>query len=817
MRTSFVALYLFCCQFIFGQTVSLSSVAEKVETTFLHHHQVVAFYKQVAENYPERTKLIPYGFTPEGRPLMVIAISTEENIKNLESIRVAHLRKIGFYPQESNTDSKNNVALVWLSNSVHGNEPSPVGAGIKFTQKLLEEKNILEKNYLSNTVVLIDPCLNPDGYDRYVHWFNEVHHTLPNPDISSREHQEPWPGGRVNHYYYDLNRDWAWGVQEETRQRKKLYFEWMPHVHVDAHEQYPEDPFYFPPAAQPFHSCITPWQSEFQQKIGMNHSKRFDEKNWLFFTGEIFDLFYPSYGDTYPMFNGAIGMTYEQAGHSVGGSAVEIEFGKILTLKDRVTHHLEASLSTLEVASRNSQKLIEEQESWFDRARKNPTGIYKSYIISKNNDEASLKNFLDILNHNKITVKVCNGGGAGNGFSYQNGKNESFKINEGDWIVSANQNQGTLAQVLLDPIPGLKDSLTYDITAWSLIDAHGLNAWASTGVFGSSEMKKNIESNNSQINENKKPVGWVVPSNDISLLVESLKNKANIRQSRSEIVLEGINYPKGSYFILAAENDKKDFNLKPIYTTKSDKGADLGSSKLTPLSNPKIAVLYGDEIDGNGYGQVWHYFDKKIQFPFSAISVDQLKNKVLKKYEVLIIPEGNFSPDEATHEILLSWVKSGGRCVLVGQACQGFVGKKEIELTKKPDPDSLSLNVGKTYDGQERKFLEDLIGGTVIPINLENTHPLAYGFESASYRTLKTNSLIFNPLKDGWNVGLTPSTPEVRGFMGYKVKKKLGNSLVFGVQNLGSGSMVYLVDNPLFRGFWYSGETIFKNAVFNSF
>ena len=237
------------------------------------------------------------------------------------------------------TPSENAPAIVWLSYNVHGNETSSSEAALFTLFALADPANTQTKEWLKNTVVIIDPCINPDGRDRYVNWFNSIVGNNYNPRLDAREHREPWPGGRTNHYNFDLNRDWAWQTQIESQQRIKQYNQWMPQVHVDYHEQGINQPYYFAPAAQPYHEAITQWQRDFQVTIGKNHAKYFDKNGWLYFTKEIFDLFYPSYGDTYPVYNGAIGMTYEQGGGGAGGLGVDTDEGDTLTLYDRATHH----------------------------------------------------------------------------------------------------------------------------------------------------------------------------------------------------------------------------------------------------------------------------------------------------------------------------------------------------------------------------------------------------------------------------------------------------------------------------------------------
>ena len=263
---------------------------------------------------------------------------------------------------------------------MHGNEAGATNSSIATIYDLANSNNKTTQEWLKNTVVIVDPSINPDGYSRYTHWNRGIGNKIANPHIESREHDEPWPGGRVNHYNFDLNRDWAWATQVETQQRLKQYHKWMPHINVDVHEQGYDSPYYFAPAAQPFHAYISKWQADFQTEIGLNHTKYFDKEGWLYFTREVFDLLYPSYGDTYPTFNGAIGMTYEQAGHSIAGRAILIENGDTLKLMDRIMHHKTAALSTVEMGSKNAKRIVDNFTDYFKKSNSNPIGEYLSLI-----------------------------------------------------------------------------------------------------------------------------------------------------------------------------------------------------------------------------------------------------------------------------------------------------------------------------------------------------------------------------------------------------------------------------------------------------
>jgi hypothetical protein len=385
MKKLYPLLVLMGCFYAAGAQ-KLQSPSEflgyQLGTRFTYHYRILEYFKYVAQA-SKNVKLQSYGTTTEGRPLMVAFIGSAENINRLETVRKYNRSLTGLDKSAPIADPP---VVVWLSYNVHGNEPASAEAAMQTLYDVVNPANARISSWLKNTLVVIDPCLNPDGREHYINYYNQVGGSVPDINPISREHAEPWPGGRTNHYYFDLNRDWAWQVQKESQERVGLYNQWLPQVHVDFHEQDYNSPYYFAPAAEPFHRLITPWQREFQTIIGKNNAKYFDQSGWMYFTREEFDLLYPSYGDTYPLYNGAIGMTYEQGGIN-GGLAILTQNGDTLTLADRIAHHASNGLSTIETASRYAPKLLTEYQKFFNDSRTNPPGEYKTYVIKNDNPD----------------------------------------------------------------------------------------------------------------------------------------------------------------------------------------------------------------------------------------------------------------------------------------------------------------------------------------------------------------------------------------------------------------------------------------------
>ncbi|WP_417368854.1 M14 metallopeptidase family protein [Gelidibacter japonicus] len=784
-------------------------------TEFSRHHQVVDYFKMVAAQMPNQVKLEKYGETNERRPLYTAIISSEENIKNLETIRQNHLRNAGIVNGNS---TSNDIVVVWLSYNVHGNEASSTEASMKTIFTLLTEK----QEWLKNTVVIIDPCLNPDGRDRYVNWYNQTKSTPYNIDQQASEQNEPWPRGRANHYLFDLNRDWVWASQKETQARLKVYNKWLPQIHVDFHEQGINDPYYFAPAAEPFHDIITDWQRDFQTQIGENHAKYFDAKGWLYFTQERFDLLYPSYGDTYPTYMGAIGMTYEQSGQS--GLGVLNDEGDVLTLVDRLEHHYTTGLSTVEMASKNAEKLNTEFKKFF--ANKNVK--YKSYVMRGSADK--INGLKELLDQHEIIYGAAASGKI-TGYSYKDGKTGSRNTNSEDLVVSALQPKGQMVQVLFEPHTQLADSITYDITAWSLPYAYGLDAMASSNLVATTVVGKTPELNTKNTNAVAYVSKWD-HMKDAEFLAELLKQNIKIRFTEKPLTTRNSeSFNRGALIIIRGDNKKvENFDdlviaaankhkrkVVPVLSGFSKRGPDFGSPDVKLVNKHNIAVLSGNYTSSLGYGEVWHFFEQQLHYPITSINTNDFARTNLDKYTVLVIPNGSYGKlfNESNMEKLQNWVKKGGKVIAIDGALNIFADHKDFDLKKNKPKDTTTVKSNLVpYAERERDNTNDLITGTIFKTEIDNTHPMAFGYDQ-NYFTLKSGTSAYSLLEKGYNVGHLGVNPKkISGFAGKNTLENLENSLVFGEERLGKGSMIYMADNILFRNFWENGKLFFVNAIF---
>lgn len=801
---------------------------------FTPHHRVIGYFKHVADQ-SEWVSFDQYGWTNERRELVYVILTSPENHENIDEIRTNNLKLTGLTEGEP---ADNRKAIVWLSYNIHGNEASSSEAAIKTLYELVRDDNEEAKGWFENTVVIMDPMVNPDGRDRYVNWYNQMIGEDFNARFDAREHHEPWPGGRPNHYYFDLNRDWAWQTQAESKQRAQIYKRWMPHVHVDYHEQGYNSPYYFAPAAEPFHESITDWQREFQTEIGKNHTKYFDREGWLYFTRERFDLFYPSYGDTWPTFNGAIGMTYEQAGHGLAGLGIETQEGDTLTLYDRLTHHYITGISTIEVTSQNAGQVISEFENHFDRGRNNPEGSYKTYVVKGDNNHDKIHSLLTFLDDQQIRYGRSGSSKNADGFDYMTKETGRVSVSENDIIISAYQPQSQLVRVLFEPDPELSDSLSYDITAWETHYRYGLNGYALTSRIEPSETVSPddfIKSDITGLPEN--PYAFISKWDDMKdarFLAEITQNGVKSRFSEVLFQVEGRNYEAGSLIITRANNGHLGSSFHDIVTSAAEnharslhaaqtgfvtQGSDFGSGNVKYIDKPEIAMLSGEGTSSLNVGEIWHFLDKQLDYPVTMIHTEHLSRTDLSAFNVLILPAGSYSDvlDESMWSELKEWIRDGGRLIAVGAANRILAGKDGFQLSVKGTNDDTAEKDPeeklRTWSEREREAIQSRTAGAVYEITLDNTHPIAFGY-SETYHSLKLNASAFSYLDTGWNVGAAKPGAHVSGFVGHKAEQNLEHTLAIGIQDMGSGSVVYMIENPLFRGFWENGKLLFVNALF---
>jgi Zinc carboxypeptidase len=817
--------------FLFSISLGFSQI-QAPEKYIYNYGKKVSYYYEI-ENYFEHlckeSKLISkvnYGKTYQDKNLNAYILTSENNHSKLDMIRKNHLYQIGMSTEKpSETIDK---TIIWLSFNVHGNEIGAIESSLSVVYQLLNDAKY--QPILEECVIILDPCLNPDGFSRYVQWQRDNSGKRIHPEKHDREHMEAWSNGRNNHYHFDLNRDWAWQTQVETQQRSKFYNQWMPMIHTDVHEMGPNEPYFMPPSADPFHEQVADFQVEMHKKIGAFTSKEFDNNNWMYYSGERFDLFYPSYGDTWPTFNGAIGTTYEQGGIGAG-RAEKLRNGQILTIQDRIDHHKIAILANVQVAYQEREFLKAGFRKYFQEQRKNPKGNYKTYIVKHSAKNKQLTQLLDL---NGIEYSFANEKSSAKGYHFQSFKEKSFDINKNDLIVSVNQPKSVLAQVLFEPEHKLSDSLSYDITAWNVPLAYNSEAYAVKNYLTLSTIKK-LEIPKIEIP--KQYYAIYIPWNSrisAQVLSHLHQQKAVVRMVAKDVVFDGINLQKGGIIITKPENTNLDFEqlAQDILNKKDDivflktgyggKGGDLGGENYELLKAPKILLMAGRKVSELDFGMAQFFVENVIDYPLSVVEMEHYHRINFSDFNTIILMDGNY--DSGFEKEIHQFVENGGKVIAMDGALSIFEDKNGFALTKFATEDEKKANEDNQksmalknrqleYEKLERNAISDYIIGAIVENNLNQSHPLAFGL-GEKYFSLKTTNQAFKLLKDAVNVSFTSKKYYSTGFIGHLKKKELEETVSFAVDNSKRGTVIYMMDNPLFRGFWENGNLLFANAVF---
>jgi hypothetical protein len=799
---------------------------------FTFHHKALEYIQYVADNSPNAV-FQKFGSSWEGRPLGVCFVSSEANLKNLETFRKNNLIKTGLLKGEL---TGKQIPFIWLSFNIHGNEATGMEAALKLIHTLVSGNYEGVKEWLEHCVIIIDPCQNPDGRDFYAINYKRSQNIIPNPDRETWEHYQAWPGTRVNHYLFDLNRDWIWQTQVETQQRLSLYNKYMPQVHADFHEMGPESSYFFPPGAEPWNKYITQWQREFHTLMGKGNAAMFDKISRLYFTKENYDLFSPAYGDTWPLFNGAMGFTYEQGGGGVAGLLLKQESGDTLSLSKRIEGHYTSALATIKVSFDNREKLLTGFNKYFEDNINTPSSIYKSFIIKGSNEGSNLQALVELCQKNQIKLfHISNPGKKIRGFDYFLQKETEFILEKEDILITAFQPQSRLIQVLFEPHATMPDSLTYDLTAWALPYIFNLKAYAVKEKLIPDGRELLIEKNTNEV-QFEKPYAYIINFkgfNEIRFMSELHKKNIRFRYGLHTFSIQGIKYNRGSLVVARGDNPGQGNNLDVIITTIAnnsniklhavnsgmvESGYDLGSDYYILKKKPKAGIICGPGTNAPSVGYLWYFFEQELGYPVNLLNIENSERSDLSGYDIIFLASGNYT---RLKNKIVDYVKKGGRVIAIDKANKIFSEDTTTQLyktmnAKKILKDNPEMKDGgkllRKYEDIERSRLSEISASSIYQVKIDNTHPYAFGMDQDWFIIKQTEGIPL--IQEGHNIGYILDNEPVAGFAGYKFKSKTKNTAVIATEKYGSGEIIYISDEPYYRAFWKSGRTLLGNFIF---
>ncbi|WP_235297462.1 M14 family zinc carboxypeptidase [Portibacter marinus] len=813
-------------------------------TLYAHVEQYI---KEVA-SLSERVDIAEYGETYEGRKLYRLVISSEENMQNIEDIRQSNLRIMDpvNHPDVSIEDAP---VFMSFSYNIHGNETSSTEAAMQVIYRLAAANDEATLNMLQNAVTIIYPCINPDGRDRYVYWYKGSKRSVLGKEPSDLEHYAPWPNGRTNHYWFDLNRDWIWGVHPESRGHTAEYLRWMPHLHTDYHEMGYNSNYFTMPGTTPRNKLLPDDYEPLSDTIGTANIKAFNEYKVNYFTREAFDFFYPGYGSSYPSVLGAIGMLVEQGGIS-GGRAVESNDGYILTLQQRVYDHYRTSIATLAKAAERKEMFIDYSRKANDPA--NSKASAKAYVV-KNNGNPYLDDFLRILNHHGVEVGRLQSDQNIQATSYTNGASQSTSFQSGDYVVSGDQNKHLFIHSVMGRTMEIEDSVMYDMSSWSLPIAYNLEAYE---VFSNVNNVEDLE----EMTQGRPSI--VVDDYTYAVSIDWKQRHApkalsmllqkgyRVRVATESFTKDGqVNMP-GTLILLVGRNlDRRDrmqddlnevamaANVEMIthQTGRVEDGIDLASNSMRPINANKVAMLVGPPFNTYTSGQIYFLFDQETAYPIERIRTEVLSETAMPKfgqryglatirdYDVIILPGGGGGLgqllDEENQKEWKQWVQAGG-ILIAEESAASFLTKDNSKMTSvellTPEKDTSKEVATLSFEDREKYFGHKRIPGTAVNSTVDTSHPLGFGLEPTVY-TLKFSSDALKPSSALHSViRYSDESDQIlsAGFIDQDNIDLLTGNTSVGFLPMGRGGIVYLLDNPHYRMFWRGPSRVLQNAAF---
>ncbi|RDC56535.1 hypothetical protein DU508_13200 [Pedobacter chinensis] len=824
------------------------------------HDQVVAYFRQL-EKVSDRVHVESLGKTYEQREQIIVTITAPSNYQKLEQIRQEHLAQVD--PSKPALGA-NAPIIINLGYGVHGNETSSTETSLLTGYYLAASNDAETQKWLAESVIFIDPSLNPDGRDRAANWLNAYHSFPPVGDPADKEHQEGWPGGRTNHYFTDLNRDWLNLVQVESRNRLTFFHKWYPNVQIDFHEQGTNATYYFEPTPKSHESPIIPqFLYDYQVILAKYHAKALDDIGSFYFTKENYDNLSPIYGSTYPKFFGSVAATFEQA-RSLG--IVQESTNGPLTFAFTIRNHLATSFSTIKGAIAEKAGLFKVQKDFFkyalEQGQKNPA---KGFVFGDKNDVNLTQKFLGLLLQHHVEVYEVADNLNQDGKTFEKGKS---------YIVPSAQPNFLIVHSIFEE-NSLKDSIFYDNTGWSIIHAYGLKYAKLNGAFAKGAIVKNLPVENGRLGVERAAYAYLINSSDYAFTkaLYQLQLKNVLVKTAFKSFVANTSTGKKSYLpgtlvipvvgqrisadsLLASLNSvarSANLEITPVSSGFSAEGIDLGSSNIKAVRKPEVALAFGQGVTSSEAGQVWFLLNQQLDLPVTKLDLQSFARVSLNRYNVLVLPGGNYSAwDKATVDKIKSWVNDGGTLITF-QTATAWAVQQEIvreklsqtdlfarrgevppvsapvekpteETTKaqpktagggspvaavKPAVERLDYSRQEDVEGSKR------INGAIFVSDLDISHPVAFGVTSRKLYINKNGPTLLLPSANKYaTVAQYTAKPLVNGYSSKANTAKVANSAAIIATGSGSGEIILFADDPTYRGYWLGTSRLFLNSIF---
>ncbi len=793
-------------------------------------HDQLLRYMRVLAKASDRIAIHKYGETYEGRDLIYLTVTSPSNLGNIDQIRKQHLKLTNAQVSDE-LDVEEMPVVLYLGYSIHGDEPSGSNASMLVAYHLAAAQGPEIEQTLQNSVILLDPSYNPDGLSRFAQWVNS-HKSLKglNADPNAMEHNQRWPSGRTNHYYFDLNRDWMPVQHPASQGRIAVFHKWKPNVLTDHHEMGKNSTFFFQPGIPSRTHPLTPERNqELTQAIAQYHAEFLDRQDRLYYSKESYDDFYYGKGSTYPDINGAIGILFEQAGS--GGHAQETVHG-VLKFPFTIKNHFTASLSTIEAAQNLRTEILNYQRNFFQKAAKEAAeSETRAYVYGIKADEGRTYHLTEMLRRQDIKVYHLAEKVKANGYTF---------LPEGSFIIPVEQQQYRFLKAHFERRTEFPDSLFYDVSAWTMQYAFNM-PFAELEEFDEDLLGKRVkglpEFPEGEIIGGKAEYAYLFAwdeyyapravnrllKNDVLVKVAekpfTAKTAKGMKQFDYGSILVPLAYQtvdENKIYTLmkkAAENDA--LTIYAVDTGLTPRGIDLGSPSFEVLKKPEVAVIAGEGTSAYEVGQVWHLLDWRYSMTPTLLTKERLEWADINRYNVMVMVNGSYENlDEETVEKIKDWVSEGGTLIATKHAIEWAeeAGLADIEFVSEEKDSTVTP---KPYAQMSRDRGAQYIGGAIFHTKLDLTHPLGYGYNNENVPVFR-NSTIFMQMPD--RLYSTPlyytDEPLASGYISEENLADLKGTAAIVVSDYGSGTVITMTDNPNFRAFWFGTNKLFTNGIF---
>ncbi|WP_207493346.1 M14 family metallopeptidase [Aridibaculum aurantiacum] len=804
-----------------------SVIFHEVGEWHVAHDRLVSYMQAVANASPRITFQV-IGHTYEGRPQVVLTITSPENHARLEQVRQQHVQLTN--PNESASLNIDQMpAVVWIGNSIHGNESSGSNAALLAAYYLAAARGPQVDELLRNTVILLDPSFNPDGLNRFASWVNTHKSNTAVTDPQAREYNEVWPGGRFNHYWFDLNRDWLPAQHVESQNRLKIFHDWKPNILTDHHEMGSNATFFFQPGVPSRVNPNTPMRNqELTAAIANFHARNLDSIGSFYFTKEGYDDFYYGKGSTYPDIQGSIGILFEQA--SSRGHAQETDNG-LLTFPFTIRNQFVTMLSTLDAAKSLRKDLLNYQRNFFSDAMKEANSFAsKGFVFGDAKDKSKTQKLVEMMLRHQIDVYELK--------QQVNAEGKTFAPGSSYFVPTA-QPQFKLIKTMFEKTTEYKDSLFYDVTAWTLPLAFNLEyaGVASVGglagakVTAASEPKGNIVGGLSNYSYAFNWEEYYAPRLLYALQKAGVKVRvasrplqvataAGVKQMTYGAIMIPVQQqgmtPQALYNLLLPEVQRSGVEVFNVSSGMSAGGIDLGSGSFLSLKQPQIMLFAGNGTTALDVGEIWHLLDQKFQIPVSIVEAERFNAINPGRYNVIIMPSGRYTTlDKTAQDKLRQWVTNGGTLIATEDATRFLSTNGFTKVIFRGETEKKDTVTNLPYHLQSDETRAKDMTGSIFEARMDLTHPLCYGYSRPTISVFKSNNLFMDQNNNPYDSPVMyTDNPLQSGYMFKGHRENMRNSAVINIDQLGKGKIISMVDNLNFRAFWYGTSKLFMNAIF---